>query len=62
MYLVVTSVKVDRDLRPEEGFNRVLEHRVDVAVVELDPAPEGRRTGASEDEVDHPFLLLEGAR
>jgi len=58
---VVASVEGDRDLRLEEGLNWVPEHRVDVAVVQLDAAPAGRRAGASEDDVDHPFFLLEGA-
>jgi hypothetical protein len=61
MYPVVTSVEGDRDLRLEEGFNRVPEHRVDIVVVEFDPVPAVWCTGAFEDEVDHPFLLLEGA-
>ena len=59
VYLLVASVEGDRDLRLEEGLNRVPEHRVVVAVVQLDPALAGWRAQASEDEVDHPFFLLE---
>ena len=55
------SQKVIEDLRPAVGFNQVPEDRVDVAVVQLDAAPAGRRAGASEDDVDHPFFLLEDA-
>jgi len=61
MYPVATSVECDGDLRPEKGFNWVAEHRVDVAIVQLDSALVGWRTGASEDEVDHSVLLLEVA-
>ena len=61
MYPVVALVEGGRDLRPEEGLNRVPEHRVDIAIVQLDAALAGRGTGASEDDVNHPLLLLEAA-
>ena len=61
MYPVVALAKGDRDLRPEEGLNRVPEHRVDITIVQLDAAPAGRRAGASKDDVYHPLFLLEGA-
>jgi hypothetical protein len=61
MHLVVALVKGDLDLRPAKGLNRVPEHRVDVAVMQLDAALAGWRTGATEDYVDHPFFLLKGA-
>ena len=61
MYLVVASVKGGRDLRPEEGLNRVPEHRVDIAVVQLGAALAGRRAGNSEDDVHHPLFLLKVA-
>ena len=58
---VVASVEGNGDFRPAKRFNRVPEHRVDVAIVQLDAALAGRGTGASEDDVNHPLLLLEAA-
>ena len=49
---MVASIEGDGDLGPTEGLNRVPEHRVDVTVVLLDAMLAGRRTGASEDDVE----------
>ena len=37
--LVVAAVEGDRCLRPPQGFNRVFEHQVDFAIVQLELAP-----------------------
>ena len=57
---MVVPVERDRDLRPAKGLNRVPEHRVDVAIVQLDAVLAGWHIGASDDDVDNPFFLLEG--
>jgi hypothetical protein len=36
---VVAAVEGDRRLRPPEGFNRVFEHQVDFAIIQLELAP-----------------------
>jgi uncharacterized UPF0146 family protein len=59
---VVASVKGNRDFRPAKRFNRVLEHGVDIVIVQLNAALAGRGAGAFEDDINHPLLLLEGAR
>ena len=58
---MVTSVEGNGDFRLAKGFNRVPEHRVDIAIVQLDAALAGRGTGASKDDINHPLLLQEGA-
>jgi len=58
---VVTTIEGDRDLRPAKWLNRVPEHQVDIAVMQLGAVPEGWSTGAFKDDVDHPFFLLKGA-
>ena len=37
------------------------EHRVDITIVQLDAVLAGRDAGASNDDINHPLLLLEGA-
>ena len=58
---VVVPIERDQHLRLAKQLDRVPEHRVDITIVQLDAALAGQGAGASEDHINHPLLLLEGA-